>query len=280
MTPYRILVAFSILTGSVASTAENIVEPTTGLAPQAVTPMPQAVKGILQKFCLDCHGAEDPKGGVTLSHAQNSVDVYHEGRVWNKLIRVTRNHSMPPKSEEAPTEEDRQLLSQWVETSLRSAKCDEEQEPGRVTFRRLNRTEYENTLRDLLGTTVDAARELPVDPAGNGFDNQGDTLFIPPVLMEKYLDTTKRILNEALADRMAKEKLFVVVPSESITRSQAAHAILSKFLPRAFRRPVTEEEIAARVKIVERALERNQPFEDAIKVSVQSILLSPYFLFG
>ena len=277
MTPIRILVPFSIFfLSSLALGAETAV---VASSPTAEPPMPEAVQGVLKKFCLDCHGTDEPSGGVILSHAQNSADVYHEGRAWNKVIRVTRDHSMPPKTEEAPTDEERQLLANWVETSLRSAKCESEHEPGRVTVRRLNRIEYENTLRDLLGATVEAARELPVDPAGNGFDNQGDTLFIPPVLMEKYLDTTKRILNEALANPAAKEKLFIAQPSETVTTSEAARKILAKLLPRAFRRPVSDEEIAARVTIVERAIERKQPFEEAVKVAVQSILLSPYFLF-
>lgn len=278
MTVDRTIIAMLILSGSTVwgdSSAENASAP----SPSAESAMPEAVHEVLQKFCLDCHGTEEPSGGVTLSKVQSQSDVYHDGRVWNKVIRVTRDLSMPPKTEKAPSDAERQLLANWVESSLRSVKCESEHEPGRVTVRRLNRIEYENTLRDLLGVTVEAARDLPVDPAGNGFDNQGDTLFIPPVLMEKYLETTKRVLNEALAKDEAKQKLFVARPSDSISDSEAARAIFSKFLPRAFRRPVANEEINARVKVVEGCIARKQSFDDAIKVAAQSVLLSPYFLF-
>jgi len=242
--------------------------------------MPETVQNVLESRCLVCHGTDEPQGGVDLSSAKNRDDIYLQGRNWNKVLRVVRAHEMPPKSEEAPSDEERQLLVDWIEASLRSADCSQQDEPGRVTVRRLNRIEYQNTIRDLLGMELDAARDLPNDPAGNGFDNQGDTLFIPPVLMEKYLDTTKRLLQQAIAeDAPGGAVLLAATPSESVTASDAARQNLQQFVPRAFRRPANEEEIAARVALVEAALARGESFEQGMQTALASVLLSPHFLF-
>lgn len=242
--------------------------------------MPESVADVLELRCIYCHSADEARGGVDLSAAHTRDEIYRQGRVWNKVLRVVRGHEMPPKVEDQPSDEERQLLTDWVEQALRSVDCSQQNEPGRVTVRRLNRVEYQNTMRDLLGLQIDAARDLPADPAGNGFDNQGDTLFMPPVLMEKYLDTTKRILEAALAaDSPARGVLLRVTPDEATSPKSAAEQNLQAFLPRAFRRPASADEIAVRAGLVEEAVERGESFEDGMRAALSSVLLSPYFLF-
>ncbi len=249
------------------------------LVPQPAGKIGEPIVGLLQKYCIDCHGADEPSGGVNLSTAGTLADVYHQGRTWNKVVRVLRDHSMPPKSEEAPTDEDRRVLADWVESALRDVDCQAEHEPGRVTVRRLNRVEYQNTIRDLLHVDLDAARDLGSDPAGNGFDNQGDTLFIPPVLMEKYVDATKRIVEAAFTQEASRQVVANRWPIADVTIGDLARMELADQLPRAFRRPVEAREIDRRVSLVVAAVERGETYEAGMKAAWESILLSPNFLF-
>jgi len=242
--------------------------------------IPPSVLTVLETHCLDCHSGDEASAGIDLAAVKSPDDVYRQGRAWNKALRVVRSHEMPPKSEAPISDEERQMLADWIEASFRSHDCSAQNEPGHVTIRRLNRVEYRNTIRDLFGMELDAARDLPADAAGNGFDNQGDTLFIPPVLLEKYLDTTKRLLEQALAEGApGRAALLVAAPSDSVTPTDAARQNLQAFLPRAFRRPVREDEFAARVALVEQALARGESFEQGMTAAFMATLLSPHFLF-
>lgn len=250
------------------------------LVPVPETPMPAPVREVLENYCHACHEGSEASGGVDLTVVETQADLYRFGRDWNKVLRVVGSHEMPPRTEAAPSDEERQRLTAWIDSVFRGVDCAEQSEPGRVTVRRLNRVEYGNTMRDLLGVEVDAARDLPRDPAGEGFDNQGDTLFIPPVLMEKYLDTTKRILSEALAtDSAGRDRLIVALPDESHSPETAARMNLETFLPRAFRRPIDEAELEPRVLLVTDALSRGESFEQGLQAAYASALLSPHCLF-
>lgn len=249
------------------------------IEPSPHPPIPTDVRSILDQNCVGCHSTDDANGGVDLSLANNTLDVYLQGRTWNKVIRVASDRQMPPASEEAPSDADRQRLIDWVQSTIRSVACDSPAEPGRSTVRRLNRVEYQNTIRDLFGLDIDASKDLLSDPAGDGFDNQGDTLFIPPVLMEKYLDTTKRILAAVLADPAARERLLRVLPDPAIPITGTIQANLEPLMFLAFRRPPEASEVQERVRLVESSLARGKSFEEAMIVGATSILLSPHFLF-
>lgn len=267
-------VAFAILLSTVVASGDaDTLEPTPH------PPMPPDVRTILEQNCVGCHSTEDANGGVDVSIAHNAVDVYRQGRTWNKVIRAARDRQMPPASEAQPSDAERQRLIEWVQSSIRSVACDAPPDPGWVTVRRLNRVEYQNTIRDLFGLDVDAGKDLPSDPAGDGFDNQGDTLFIPPVLMEKYLDTTKRILSSVFADPAARGRLLRVLPDPAVPIRETIQANVEPLLFLAFRRPPEASEVQERVRLVESSLARGKSFEEAMAVGATSILLSPHFLF-
>ena len=105
---------------------------------------------------------------------------------------------MPPLEEEQPAEEQRQAVAAWIEQDLERIDRETPPDPGRVTARRLNRTEYNNTVRDLLGVDPRPADDFPQDDAGYGFDNIADVLSLSPVLMEKYMTAADRVARLAL----------------------------------------------------------------------------------
>jgi hypothetical protein len=104
---------------------------------------------------------------------------------------------MPPEGEPQPDPQERRLLSQWIQ-SVFAVDCSAPRDPGRVTIRRLNRAEYDNTIRDLVGLDLHLAKDFPSDDVGEGFDNIGDVLSLPPLLFEKYMDAAEQIARAAI----------------------------------------------------------------------------------
>jgi hypothetical protein len=152
--------------------------------------------------------------------------------------------------------------------------------PAHAPIRRLNRDEYAATLRDLLDIQVDLTSMLPADGAGGeGFDNAGETLFLSPLLSEKYLEAAKFAMNVAAKEYKSREKLLIAKPGNGVTPDQAAHTILQAFLPRAFRRPIADDDVAQYLTLFRAARKQGQEFEPAILFALRAALVSPRFLF-
>jgi hypothetical protein len=144
----------------------------------------------------------------------------------------------------------------------------------------LNRDEYTATVRDLLDIHMDIGASLPADGAGGeGFDNAAETLFLSPLHAEKYMETAKFIVDFAAKEYKSRAKIFVVEPGPKLTEDAAARQIFRSFLPRAFRRPVTEEELAPYLNLFKTARKMGQPFDSAVLLGVRGALVSPLFLF-
>jgi hypothetical protein len=112
---------------------------------------------------------------------------------------------MPPDDKPQPTQAERDLLSEWIDAVVNDCDC-ENPDPGRVTIRRLNREEYNNTIRDLVGVDFEPAADFPADDSGYGFDNIGDVLSLPPTLLEKYLAAAERVMNAAMLTENASTR--------------------------------------------------------------------------
>ena len=118
-------------------------------------------------------------------------------QVFEKVLKNLEAHEMPPEKKPQPTPEDRKLITEWIESEIFATDCDHP-DPGRVTIRRLNRAEYNNTIRDLVGVDFHPADDFPADDSGYGFDNIGDVLSLPPIMLEKYLSAAEKILDKAI----------------------------------------------------------------------------------
>jgi mono/diheme cytochrome c family protein len=153
---------------------------------------------LMKKYCLECHGADAQEGDVRFDGFKDAAAVAADHKTWERAIQMLRSGAMPPDDGEQPTEAERRKIVAWVEKTIYNFDCDGEPDPGRVTIRRLNRAEYNNTVRDLLGVTFKPADDFPSDDVGSGFDNIGDVLTLPPLLMEKYLAAAERIAEEVI----------------------------------------------------------------------------------
>ncbi len=157
----------------------------------------ERVATLLDKYCVGCHGGEKPKADLDLAALSDLTTFAKERKRWETILAMVDDGSMPPEGEPAPIDDERAALVGWIEAALTTADCDL-REPGRVTLRRLNRAEYDNTVRDLIGLDLRPADDFPSDDVGYGFDNIGDVLTLPPLLLERYLDAAEKIATEAI----------------------------------------------------------------------------------
>ena len=151
---------------------------------------------VIDRYCVTCHNQKLKTAGLMLDEA-DVVNPGATGEIWEKVVRKLRTSTMPPPNMPQPSIEDRTALLSWLETSLDGAAA-AKPNPGRTdTLRRLNRTEYQNAIRDLLLLDIDAASLLPPDESGYGFDNVtvGD---LPPALLDRYISAAQKISRLAI----------------------------------------------------------------------------------
>lgn len=150
--------------------------------------------------------------------------------------------------------------------------------PGRVTLRRLNAREYDNTIRDLFGLDLkpSVSQQFPADEWGDGFDNDGDVLTTSALASEKYLQAAQGVVKAVLADPAAKQRL---IPCAIETDATCANSSLSELMRRAFRRPVTPDEVTQFLSLVDLAKSKGDSAEIGLGLAVAAVLVSPEFLF-
>jgi hypothetical protein len=156
----------------------------------------QEVKPLLDQYCYGCHG-EKKKGDLDLRIYTDTKSTLRARPVFEKVLKHLQAHEMPPENKPQPAAAEREVIVRWVTTTFFPCDCDHP-DPGRVTVRRLNRSEYNNTIRDLVGINFQPADDFPADDSGYGFDNIGDVLSLSPILLEKYLAAAERILDAAI----------------------------------------------------------------------------------
>jgi hypothetical protein len=165
----------------------------------AAEPAPDA-RAFLDRYCVKCHSGESPKGDLLLDELAK-----HEPAAklatWQMVLEKIETGEMPPKSKPRPPAEEARRAADWIHAQVTTAKAAQRTTEGRVVLRRLNRVEYENTVRDLLGVEVNVRELLPPDSSAGGFDNVGDALHTSSFLLARYLEAAEESLNQAIANR-------------------------------------------------------------------------------
>jgi hypothetical protein len=158
----------------------------------------KSVAPILAKYCVTCHGGAQPKGELALDTYKDDRAAEKDRETWERVKEMLELGEMPPKGKPRPSDAEKGTVSNWIESALAKTDCTGEKRPGRVTIRRLNRVEYNNTVRDLLGIDFQPADDFPSDDVGYGFDNIGDVLSMSPILVEKYVAAAGQIVERAI----------------------------------------------------------------------------------
>ena len=174
----------------------------------------KTVEPFLKSNCLLCHNSKLKVGGLSLDTYTGSKAALQDREVWEKVVQKLRSGQMPPKGRPVPLPEQVSAVTRWLEVEFARLDRNIPPDPGRVTARRLNRVEYNNTVRDLVGVDFKPAADFPADDSGYGFDNIGDVLSLSPVLMEKYLAAAEKIARRAI----------VADPPPKPTRERIEHA--------------------------------------------------------
>jgi hypothetical protein len=182
-----------------------------------------AHKQFLNEHCGKCHTGEKPKGGFDLGSLSPGLSNSDSRRQWLSVMEQIETGEMPPESKPRPPATQVEALTTWIrKTAAQSAN-------GRVVMRRLNRAEYANTVRDLLGVEIDLADLLPPDTSTNGFDNNAESLHTSSYLLRSYLDAADRVLDEAIVNESKPwqvKKRFHIKDEAAVKRPGSVYRFL------------------------------------------------------
>ena len=156
----------------------------------------------LAAYCYSCHTGDQPAADLPLNSFTDNRSLVENRAIWDRVLDMVETGQMPPTDAEQPSIETSEAFVARIEAIFEHADRTAKPDPGRVTVRRLNRVEYKNTVRDLLGVDFDPTVNFPADDIGYGFDNIGDVLTVSPLLMERYLEAA-----EAIATRVVLVEL-------------------------------------------------------------------------
>jgi hypothetical protein len=277
---------FSLLLAAVVSVVASNVWADEQQEPVAPPPADSApldfasARLALEQNCADCHGTEEGEGGFSLTNVADEASLGSHHETWARVRQRLADHSMPPVDAEPLETGLRQRLLDWLPAAIRKAVLAQGEIAGPPMLRRMAAYEYSNTIRDLLGTHFNAGSGLPQDVAGGeGFNNAAETLITSPIHAEKFLQAATEALDYAARDSRARERLFPDRPSETLSETDAARGNLLRFANRAFRRPVTVEELSPYLKLYEDARADGLASDQASLYAIRGVLIAPQFLF-
>ncbi|MCR9296258.1 MAG: DUF1592 domain-containing protein [bacterium] len=219
-----VTICFWLLTEHLTRADENQTtgNDATGVAAASIVEeYKRVVLPILQDYCFDCHAEGANEGDLALDNFTSFHAMTTDAQTWWAVLKNVRSDVMPPHGEKQPSDAEKRLLFEWITghvfpTHRLSA------DPGPGKLRRLNRLEYRNTIRDLMGVDFDTSIEFPPDDSGDGFDNNADALSISPLLAEKYVAAAQEIVDRAVP------KTSRVIPVQLIDAGQFQTDIDSK----------------------------------------------------
>ena len=234
------------------------------------------VAPFVKTYCYSCHGDRKMKGGVTFHPAMKNPGDPAYNRRWKLGLATVNAHDMPPDDEDKqPTDAERQMFMDWVN----QLKFLSPKDPGAFVIRRLTKTEYGNTLHDLLGVNADVVKDLPDEVAGEGYLNT-----LSPLQMEQYLGIANEVLNRALsapgaAPTAVEQRLFGAAPAPGADVKAAARAVARTLARTAYRRPASEAELDVLMQVFDLAQRRKLAYPAALRLMLKAVLVSPQFLY-
>jgi hypothetical protein len=159
----------------------------------------RVVRPILTGTCATCHNAQLLSGGMNVAELASAESLTSHRESWEKILQRLRAGDMPPSGAARPAAADLTAMTGYIERAFERADAAAKPDPGRMTAHRLNRNEYTNTIRDLLGVRFRAEKYFPADDSGDGFDNMADALTVSPLLMERYFSAAEQIARWAIS---------------------------------------------------------------------------------
>ena len=241
------------------------------------------LNAFIVQHCTSCHSGDESEANLNLATLAEQPLAPANRKTWIRVLDVLHRRQMPPNGESQPSEQQFQSTTKTLHHHLLLLDGLKGPNPGHVTLRRLNRTEYQNLITDLFHINIDVTKDFPADDTGYGFDTIGDVLSISPLLFEKYLNTaekiTDNIFSAAANAPKETERFRVDIPSDNDDWKGYARPILAPVARGAFRRPVGDDELDKLLNFIDRAQKNNKSFQHGIRLALHAILISPDFLF-
>lgn len=235
---------------------------------------------LIEQRCMDCHDGEMKKGDIDFEFLRKPGEARHDIRLWGKVREQIRAGTMPPKAKQPLDQAQRDVFLRWIQGNEQAVLEMSDARPGQARSRRMNREEYNNTLRDLLGISKRPGDKFPADGAGGeGFANNADTLSLSPLLIEKYLEAAQEAVDEVWQRGELRARLLAPVTSDKLAPDVGAELALRPHLARAYRRTPAEADVKALLNVFREAWKRKPNWDEAMKVMFKASLVSPKFLF-
>jgi cytochrome c553 len=161
------------------------------------------------KHCVKCHGAEKPKAGLSLHTFKDAKGILKERKLWDAALQQIESGEMPPTKQPQPTADEKAAFAKSVRAIYSKADTGKP-DPGQNLIRRLTRTEFANTVRDLLQLDLDfhPEHELPTDTVTHGFENNAEALTISPVLLDRYIVAAQMVAERAIRAEFPKREVL------------------------------------------------------------------------
>ena len=249
------------------------------------------VRTSLDSLCSKCHGEKAQKDGVNLAPLKEESSVRKQRKLWQRILKQIESKEMPPEDQKQPTVAERAKIVLWITEAIRKAEQEDRDSPnpGKSVVRRLNRLEYNRTIRDLIGIDFDfsSAVGMPDDQVGDAFDNFAEALTLSTSLMEKYFASADLVLDKLEEEGKKKrpkgnpgpfEKIFFVQPDAKTPPRDAAKQIIEKLARRAYRRPLEPREIERFLKLFDASSTQKTTFVESLRPVLKALLVSPNFL--
>lgn len=241
------------------------------------------IQPYLENYCLDCHDEANEEGGLELERFHNEKLALTEPHIWEKAAQLVRMDEMPPRDRfDRPDDKERAQFIAWVKSvSERWDSGEFGRDPGRTTIRRMTKNEYNYSMRDLFGLKLRPADNFPEDGGGeDGFDNNADALFLPPLLMENYVEAAGLLVNAIYKNQESYQRWLFAFPHGEGSKEAAARKVLEHWAPLIYRRPVESQEIESLVSILRFQMEKKKKeYREAMKMPLLALLISPHFLY-
>ncbi len=244
------------------------------------------VAPLLKSHCVGCHNAEKAEGGIDLSRLGPPAEAARRRGVWRRAAARVAAGEMPPRGAKGLSRRDRTRMVRWMQSAAEHLDPNDPtaRDPGPSVLRRLTRTEYDRTVRDLFGISFDSGREvgLPGSEGATRFDNQAAALTLSPALLDKYLAAAEKVTEHVFDDPRARKRLLVPEPEAGVPEREAARRILVPLLRRAYRRPATPTEVDRFLKVYDTATHGAQgggDLETGMRAVLKPVLISPHFLY-
>lgn len=259
------------------------------------------VRPIFMENCFPCHNGEDMKAGINFDNYFFISSIIRSGELFTKIIHEVNNRTMPPDTRPALTQNEVDTIVYYIDSYLQAALA--EKDPGLIPPRRLNNQEYKYVMEDLLNLEVNVDSIFPADPSGGeGFDNQAGTLYLTPMLIDRYFDAADYLVERLYQDESAwREKVPSYRPSIgeairvfwykifygedlSLERpTRYAAEVLVPFATLAYRNFLSPQEKDRLLAFFQQAYQhfegQNNRFDASIKESMKRILVSHNFLY-